>query len=107
MSLPRTPVDRRARSGKAAANGRKSRRVEQPAPDIFVAVKSDYIPKYAKARIRIRKGCYQYLVWRDGEETREFYLGKRENHTPRTSSPAPAIDVGRGSSSSRILRGKK
>src|SRR5580704_12053888 len=98
MTLPRTGIDRRARAKRAPSNGRKSRRVEQPAPDIFVAVKSDYIPKYAKARIRVRKGCYQYLVWRDGEETREFYLGKKENHAPRPSSCSSSIAGARGSS---------
>jgi hypothetical protein len=31
----------------------------------------------AKASIRIKSGEYQYLTWRDGDQVRTFYLGKK------------------------------
>lgn len=83
MTLPRTRTSTLQRAGKCSKSGRKTREANPPA--IFVHVQS-YGNGYAQARIRVRKGCYQYLVWRDGEKTHEFYLGKR---TPRSSSPAP------------------
>lgn len=89
------------RARKASRSGRKTREVTPPA--IFVRVKS-YGNEYAQARIRVRKGCYQYLVWRDGDKMREFYLGKR---TPHASSPAPSADVDQASSSRSALRGTK
>ncbi len=68
-------------------------------PRIFVEVKRDtYSGKgFAEARIRVRCGCYRYLVWRDSGRKREFYLGKLSNLTPRrssSSSPAPATSRG-------------
>ncbi len=58
--------------------------------------------KYMAAKIRVRRGCYRYLVWRDGLFKREFYLGKVKNlalqipRAARTRSAAaggPAGDI--------------
>src|SRR5260370_8676999 len=57
------------------------------------------ISRHAEAKIRVRHGCYRYLVWRDGLEKREFYLGKIKNLTPQFSRAAAglaAADVGAG-----------
>jgi hypothetical protein len=95
------------RAGKASRNGRKTREVKAQPPELFVRTQGDYTAHYAQARIRVRKGCYQYLVWRDGEKTREFYLGKKESRTPRSAPIAPAPASSCSSSSSRSVRGKK
>jgi hypothetical protein len=92
--------------GNLSRNGRKKR--EGKSPRVFVLV-SEQVPNdagFAHARIRVRKGCYQYLVWRDGDKTREFYLGKKESRTPQTSSPAPAADGDQVRSSRSSSRGK-
>lgn len=34
-------------------------------------------PRMAKASVRIKSGEYQYLTWRDGDQVRTFYLGKK------------------------------
>lgn len=106
-TLPRTRTSTPQRVGKRSQSGRKSREVKAQPPDLFVRTQSNYTANYAQARIRVRKGCYQYLVWRDGEKTREFYLGKKELRTPRTAPrpPAPA-ELEQLRSRSR-LRGKK
>src|SRR5260370_6666514 len=46
--------------------------------------------KYIAAQIRLRRGCYRYLCWRDGLLKREFYLGKIKILAPRFSRAAPA-----------------
>jgi len=106
-TLPRTTVTRSPRAGKRSQSGRKTREVKAQPPELFVRTQGDYTAHYAQARIRVRKGCYQYLVWRDGDKTREFYLGKKESRTPRLRSPAPAAAEACSSSSSRSVRGKK
>jgi hypothetical protein len=105
MTVPRTPGDRRKGSHAAAVDGRQIR--EAQLPPLFVRLReSDYYgAKFAQARIRIRRGCYQYLVWRDGDKTREFYLGKRENRTPRISAGAGGSSSSTRISSSRPSRG--
>ena len=48
-------------------------------PAIFVARPEDAefgLGKYAQAHIRTRSGGYRYLVWREGDQVRELYLGK-------------------------------
>jgi hypothetical protein len=89
MSLPYT----RKRSLSPAKRPRKrpivARRVP---PDIYVRVHDESSWKsgnYAKAHIRIRRGCYRFLVWRDGGKIREFYLGR-----VRQASPTPAAELG-------------
>jgi hypothetical protein len=49
-------------------------------PGIYVRVKnaSDYEPfSYAKAKVRIRGGEYQYLQWREAGKVRSLYLGRK------------------------------
>ncbi len=78
--------------GKVAQDGRKvdprSRRVNQP--EIFVAVgeRESWRRHYVKAHLRIRRGCYRYLVWREAGRIREFYLGKVRETCP-TRAPGP------------------
>lgn len=88
MTLPRNA--RRSTEGRRAKISRPEEVREAKLPALFVKLSNGthYGAKYAKARVRIRKGCYWYLVWRDGEATREFYLGKRENSTLRKSAGA-------------------
>lgn len=65
-------------------------------PEIFVRVDCRSLyprEQYAKAHIRVRRGCYRFLVWRDGNKVREFYLGRLRQASPTegpsSSSPAP------------------
>jgi hypothetical protein len=49
-------------------------------PEIYVRIKnaSDYEPfSYAKAKVRVRGGEYQYLQWRETGKVRSFYLGRK------------------------------
>jgi hypothetical protein len=60
-------------------------------PDLWVSKKNVgyYSTNYAKARIRVRKGCYQYLIWSDGGQKHEFYLGQKKP-LPPGGAGAPA-----------------
>jgi hypothetical protein len=88
MALPHKP--------QRSPTGRKKSIVERGVtpPAIFVAVKPHgyFQNHYAQASIRVRSGCYRYLVWRDGGKKREFYLGKVKNPAPQPQlgRPAPA-----------------
>lgn len=57
----------------------KPRRVKTESPEIFVRIKGERWPAYAKASIRIKSGKYQYLVWRESGRIRNFYLGNKRN----------------------------
>jgi len=107
MTLPRKPGDRRKGALAPGAKDPKSREVKLP--ELFVKLPHGtyYGAKYAKARVRIRKGCYWYLVWRDGEATCECYLGKRENSTPQRSSSSPAPATSAAPRSRSRVRGTK
>lgn len=107
MTLPRKPGDRRRPAGAVHRADPQSREVQPP--ELYVAVNgsSYYGQKYAKARIRIRKGCYCYLVWRDGEATREFYLGKRERRTPQDPAGAGELERLARALAARSTRGTK
>src|SRR5260370_14453394 len=63
-------------------------------PQLFVklANKDWYTKRYAPAKISVRNGCYRYLVWRDGLEKREFYLGKVKILTPLVLEAAGDVD---------------
>jgi hypothetical protein len=82
-SLPR----KRHRSTRTRKPSRKNDRSRRGVPpEIFVRINTDGLwvhSRFSKAHIRIRKGCFQYLVWRDGKKTCEFYLGKKANRTPQ------------------------
>jgi hypothetical protein len=55
------------------------REVEHPEIAVKVSSKGWGGFHWAEAKIRVRRGCYRYLVWRDGLFKREFYLGKVKN----------------------------
>ena len=80
MGKTLTPVsgDRTGRSGKRP----QKRGVQRP--EIFVKVQHEGWPyrEYSKARIRVRKGCYQYLIWSDAGKKHEFYLGQKKELPP-------------------------
>jgi hypothetical protein len=60
----------------------KQRRVKAEMPDIFVRISQRdglYRTSYAKASIRVKSGQYLYLVWRDRDQVKNFYLGKKAN----------------------------
>jgi hypothetical protein len=107
MTLPRTSNGRLRSENTSNHRDLESREVKPP--ELFVRIPGAgyYGAKYAQARIRIRKGCYQYLVWRDGEKTRELYLGKRDNRTLRPRSPAPARAARPGAGARARVRGTK
>jgi hypothetical protein len=54
----------------------KSRTIE---PEIYVRVsdRDSWRVAYAKAKIRVRAGEYQYLQWRDAGRVRSLYLGRK------------------------------
>lgn len=107
MTLPRTAIDRRQGALTDGRKDPKSREVSLPPLFVKLAERGYYGAKYAQARIRVRKGCYQYLVWRDGSATREFYLGKRENSTPQKSAGAGELRSSNQVARRRPLRGTK
>ena len=76
---------------------REDPRDRRAMPAIFVATPGEApfgLGKHAQAHIRTRRGGYRYLVWREGGQVRELYLGKVRNSRPTpasrsgTSSPA-------------------
>ena len=106
-TLPRTSNDRRKAPSTPGCKDPDSREAKIPALFVKLSENTYYGAKYAKARVRIRKGCYWYLVWRDGEATREFYLGKRENSPPRDGDRPPAPATSTRSGARARVRGTK
>jgi len=100
--LPHKSRRSRARSKRSTRrSARIPKKCEVKVPKMFVEVLSNHWggTRHAEAKIRVRHGCYRYLVWRDGLEKREFYLGKIKNLTPQFSRAAAglaAADVGAG-----------
>lgn len=75
------------------AHGRKKRPIaaRRVKPAIFVqmqGVRAWHRKRYVQAHIRVRRGCYRYLVWREAGAVREFYLGKVRESCP-TVEPGP------------------
>lgn len=105
VTVPRGP--RRSPKGTVARSSRPEKSREVKLPDLYVklAGRSFYGERYAKARVRFRRGVYAYLVWRDGQATREFYLGKRENHAPQ--DPAGGLASSHQVARDRAPRGTK
>jgi len=62
---------------KRKAQKEKARRSKPSPPKIFVLTSDGGPPRYARASIRVKAGQYCYLMWRDGNRVRNFYLGKR------------------------------
>jgi len=93
MKLP--PKGPRSRGEGKRSTGRSARDIkkcEVEPPEIFVRVpgSSWTAYKYMAAKIRVRRGCYRYLVWREGLFKREFYLGKVKNCALQISRGAAA-----------------
>jgi hypothetical protein len=63
--------------------------------------------QYAPAKIRVRKGVYRYLVWRDGLFKFEFYLGKIKNLATRDLDIELAGTGARPGAAPRSSGGKK
>jgi hypothetical protein len=95
MTLP----PKGSRSPRGGKNDRSGRGVETPKIFVQVEGRGPFSFAMREAGIRVRMGCYRYLVWRDGKTKREFYLGKVKNVTPQTS-PAPAAAAARRRTSS-------
>jgi hypothetical protein len=74
----------------------KMREVEIPEIAVKVLDKCWKGFRWAEAKIRVRRGCYRYLAWRDGLFKREFYLGKVKNLTPQFSRGARARSTAAG-----------
>jgi len=94
--LPHKSPRSRTRSKRSTGRSRNAGikwQVEPPA--IFVRVPSSgwKTYKYMAAKIRVRRGCYRYLVWREGPFKRELYLGKIKNLTPQFSRGAAAAGL--------------
>jgi hypothetical protein len=93
MTLPHKPRrSRKAPRMSTRRSGRDLKNGEVSPPRIFVEVLSNNWGdhRHAPAKIRVRRGCYRYLVWRDGLLKREFYLGKIKNlapQIPRAAAP--------------------
>ncbi len=87
---PRSRGEGKRSTGRSAADLKK--RQVQP-PKLFVEVISrDWRgTRQAEAKIRVRRGCYRYLCWRDGLLKREFYLGKIKNLTPQIPRGAAGL----------------
>ncbi len=80
--LPHKGPRSRARSKRSTGrSARDPKMCEVEPPKIFVRVPDGRwtTHKYTAAKIRVRCGCYRYLVWREGMFKREFYLGKVKN----------------------------
>ena len=81
----KAPRSRRSskRAPRGPGNARSKCEVQAP-PEIFVRALNQFAGhRYIPAKIRVRRGCYRYLAWRDGDKKREFYLGKIKNCAPR------------------------
>jgi len=109
MSLPY----KRKRSSRPAKRPRKRPIEPRRVPEIYVQVERPFgnmlAGGFAKAHIRVRRGCYRFLVWRDGGKVCEFYLGRLRNPSPTDPSGArrQVRDVGEACRSSRRRRVRK
>src|SRR6266702_8346012 len=107
MTLPPKPQRSPAIAKRSGRRDPQTRGVNPPEIWISIPSTSFYGHTRARARIQVRKGCYQYLTWRDGKKKREFYLGKKENRTPQRSSPAERTSPAPRSGAGPRKRGKK
>jgi hypothetical protein len=74
---------------------RKKTAVVRLPPKLFVLATGLYGSRdFRPASIRIRRGVYRYLIWRENNKKRELYLGKIKHHArqnrDRTSLAAGA-----------------
>jgi hypothetical protein len=54
-------------------------RIKPEMPEIFVKTMDGLRTEYVRASIRVKSGKYQYLMWRDGDRVKYFYLGQKKN----------------------------
>jgi hypothetical protein len=91
---------KRKRSLSPAKRSKKRPPEPRRVPEIYVKTGGDggiYNPAvYAKAHIRIRRGCYRFLVWRDGGKIRELYLGRLGKSSPTPGPRARHLVAGAG-----------
>ena len=80
----------KSRSTRSKKNDRKNCVVLAPAIRVVIGKNSYGQETFAEAHLLTRRGCYNYLRWRDGNGIKEFYLGKLKNRATQRSSPAPA-----------------
>jgi hypothetical protein len=75
-------------------------RTSHPAIYVRLGSRDFWHGTYAKASIRVKAGEYQYLTWRDGDQVRTFYLGKKRHYCPTAAAAiAPGLAPSRSSSS--------
>jgi hypothetical protein len=96
MSLPYT------RKRSSPSTKRPKKRPPEPRrviPEIYVRTRGErdsIYTVYAKAHIRIRRGCYRFLVWREGDKIREFYLGRLGKSAPTSGTELGHLVAGAG-----------
>src|SRR5713226_302836 len=96
---PRSRGEGKRSTGRSAADPKKWRGrpwlTKASPPEMFVKLDNPkgWGTRLVHAKIRLRKRCYRYLVWRDGLFKRELYLGKIKFLAPR--SPRARGDGGR------------
>jgi len=95
------------RSTRRSPEDPKTRRVEPPKIFVEVQTYKGWRVRHVSAKIRVRRGCYRYLVWRDGLEKREFYLGKVKILAPRGHRAAAPDQAAAASAGDRLAGVRK
>jgi hypothetical protein len=109
------PYTRKRSSSPAKRPKKRPAAARRVQPDIYVRVPGTglysalRIPEaiekmYAKAHIRVRRGCYRFLVWREGNKIREFYLGRLRQAAPTPGPRAPEASSSPAPTSTRSPR---
>jgi hypothetical protein len=80
----------KARRKTAIAESRSS----HPAIYVRLAGRDSWRNQMAKASIRVKAGEYQYLTWRDGNQVRTFYLGRKKRILTNTCSSSSSSRPG-------------
>src|SRR5258707_414077 len=84
------PRSRRSHSaGKTAVSDRRSQSRGKPTPKFFAerTEPGPYGRLYARVHLRNKRGDV-YLVWKDGNKVRSFYVGRRKYYLPTVARPA-------------------
>jgi len=86
----------------------KASRVSPPQIYVQVRVGDFGGTRMFQAHIRLRRDSYRYLVWREEDRVREFYLGKVSKACPTSRAEiSPAAGVAGTRSMSRPRRVRK
>jgi hypothetical protein len=74
-------------------------------PQIYVQVRVGDLggTRMYRAHIRVRRGVYRYLVWREEDRIREFYMGKVSKACPTSGAGRPKLQDLAGAARRRIL----